>query len=448
MSEPGPQGGGQPLSSSVYRATSLFFAAGHSAGLGLVVWGYTRSAEPAWGRVLITWGAAIAVIFGAGLFLRLERRLSLLSSLVAIGFAVFAFNAYLVIRGPAYLHLIAQADALRARVPGYDPRTVFQVAEERTKAGQPTVPFLTGHMARLAVGPDPKILPLAGAASSTTALCREPGPYVLYAADEYGFRNSPGLHHRADVLLMGDSFAHGECVFPGQEVSGILRSRGHQVVSLGMSGTGPLIQLAILKEYGLRLKPKTVVWFFFEENDFLDLREELGVPLLVRYWTEEGFTQRLTERRDEVEAFWAAYLKEKQGTGGGGAQRGVDLGAVASLRAVRQVFGLSRDAYWPWRAPYVGIMKQAKALIEAEGGQLHLVYLPGWARYGTRPAVDKAEVLDAMGEIGAPVVDFDEVLQGAGDPLDFFPFRMVGHYDEKGHALLADTVESRILRAP
>ena len=41
-------------------------------------------------------------------------------------------------------------------------------------------------------------------------------------------------------------------------------------VYLGHSGYGPQQELVVLKRYGLRLHPRTVIWTLFEGNDFSD----------------------------------------------------------------------------------------------------------------------------------------------------------------------------------
>ncbi len=75
--------------------------------------------------------------------------------------------------------------------------------------------------------------------------------------------------------LIGDSFTQGSCVLPGEDFASQIRILTKQsAISLGMSGNGPLIELASLKEYGLQKKPQIVLWFYFERNDLEDLRNE------------------------------------------------------------------------------------------------------------------------------------------------------------------------------
>ncbi len=88
--------------------------------------------------------------------------------------------------------------------------------------------------------------------------------------DENGFRNPPGLA-QADLVLLGDSFLEAGLVPLGEVVSSRLSAAlGASAANLGHSGYGPQQELLVLRRYGLPLKPKTVVWLFFEGNDLID----------------------------------------------------------------------------------------------------------------------------------------------------------------------------------
>lgn len=89
--------------------------------------------------------------------------------------------------------------------------------------------------------------------------------------DENGFRNPPG-RTRADVVLIGDSFLEAGLVPREQTIAALLENDLGLIVSnLGCSGYGPQQEKIVLERYGLPLKPKAVVWFFFEGNDLLDV---------------------------------------------------------------------------------------------------------------------------------------------------------------------------------
>jgi hypothetical protein len=66
--------------------------------------------------------------------------------------------------------------------------------------------------------------------------------------------------------------------------------------------------LATLKEYAESLRPKVVLWFYFEGNDLKDLSNERRSPLLSRYLEPNEFSQRLSSRQDEIDRALGGYL--------------------------------------------------------------------------------------------------------------------------------------------
>ncbi len=95
-----------------------------------------------------------------------------------------------------------------------------------------------------------EVLPLAGISRKQVVSCNETGEYPVYASDEHGFRNPPGLWAQAPITLalIGDSFTLGECVPSEASIGGRLRRQFPHTVNLGMGGHGPLLQLATLRE--------------------------------------------------------------------------------------------------------------------------------------------------------------------------------------------------------
>jgi lysophospholipase L1-like esterase len=89
--------------------------------------------------------------------------------------------------------------------------------------------------------------------------------------DRHGFRNTGDLHE-ADIVMLGDSYIEGYMMPDALMVTTRLSQlQGKTVANLGHSGYGPQQELVVLKRYGFNLHPKTVIWAFFEGNDFHDL---------------------------------------------------------------------------------------------------------------------------------------------------------------------------------
>ena len=74
-----------------------------------------------------------------------------------------------------------------------------------------------------------------------------------------------------EIVMLGDSFTRGACVSDGEDLGSLIRSHYPKSLVLAMANGGALFNIAYLKEYVRHLKPRNVLWFFYEGNDMLGL---------------------------------------------------------------------------------------------------------------------------------------------------------------------------------
>ena len=113
-----------------------------------------------------------------------------------------------------------------------------------------------------------KIFPLAGVSNVLTINCNENGKMSEYVSDRYGFNNEDKIwdYKKIDVLMLGDSFAHGACVDEDENLLYHLSNDPKKkIINLGYGANGPLIELASYIEYGIEKKPKNILWFYYEK---------------------------------------------------------------------------------------------------------------------------------------------------------------------------------------
>jgi len=129
------------------------------------------------------------------------------------------------------------------------------------------------------------IFPLSGISNSLTLLCNENGYFSEYMSDRYGFNNPDETWEKPiDLILIGDSFAHGACVNRPHHLASLLRNKTKKnVISVAYGDNGPLIELASLKEY-FQKPIKKVFWFYYEGNDLEGLVKEKKHPILIKYF--------------------------------------------------------------------------------------------------------------------------------------------------------------------
>src|SRR5262249_10567113 len=149
----------------------------------------------------------------------------------------------------------------------------------------------------------------AGVSGADTLLCNENGDWVRYRSDRRGFNNSDEVWQlpSLDIAALGDSFVHGYCISRDRNFVDLIHQHDAATLNLGMAGDGPLLMLATLEEYLPPLRPKTVLWFYYEGNDLTDLQTERRSPLLERY-LQDGFTQPDLARQRDIDRAILAEL--------------------------------------------------------------------------------------------------------------------------------------------
>ena len=347
--------------------------------------------------------------------------------------------------------------AARAAGVEFDARSVREVVQALRRDGEPAAPamfpavFLRESPLGLPFDQE-RILPLGGLPEIQTVYCNESGEYAIYMSDEHGFRNPKNLYHsgQIEILLVGDSFAHGACVATGQDLAGHLRTLGFRTLNLGMSDNGPLLELASLREYGTHIRPRHVFWFYYEGNDLGDLRRELGSDFLQKYLAPE-FSQDLPEKQSQVESALWKFLAAQESV----AQKKsdmistFDLPSWVRLPTLRSHLGLLSLSKRTEEAPLEElrtILAIARDQAASWGGTLHFVYLPEWTRFGAAfpPTRHRAEVLRIVEEVGLPFFDVQELFSAAEDPLHYFPFRRPNHYNRQGYQHIAIALSETI----
>jgi hypothetical protein len=338
----------------------------------------------------------------------------------------------------------ARAAALGNR---FDPRNRYEVVVALRDSGVDAYPaVLPRHYFE-----DETFLPLSGVSRRRTVLCNETGEFVIYDSDELGFNNPAGAwqQRRADIVLLGDSYIHGNCVPREHTIAGVLRTWWPRTINLGMAGTGPLLQYATLLEYAQHLRPRHVVWAFFEGNDFGDLNVEREHPVLQRY-LQDGFSQKLLQRQPSVDSA-ARVLANRElarfratGEAPGNRRPAKNL---LDLWEIRSRLRLVRQPKMPLDF-HTQLLQRARTHVQSWGGELYFLYLPSWTRALQRPGASRPmrdSVLTRVRALGIPVIDVYRAFQERGPQQLFAGTRKLpGHYSIAGNALAAGAIAAAL----
>ena len=298
---------------------------------------------------------------------------------------------------------------------------------------------------------DSDLLLLNGGVSKTTSVgANEGGQFAIYQSDRHGF-NNPDREwdsSKLEWLLIGDSFGHGITVQPGDDIAGQIRSiTKSTTINLGVGDLGPLAELAILKEYAEPLKPKNVIWLYFEGNDFKNLLREKEVPILMQY-LQDNFSQNLIGQQEEIDRIlkehYAKEAKQAEVT---------HKTRMARLYALRNMISFGTGSKKSPQIDYeislfTKILTKAKDRVEAWGGKLSFVYLPSFSRYIETVDHDlyskKSKVIELVKSLNIPVIDIHQKVFVDRPYLNFFPLRIAGHYNAKGYSEVAKAIVASI----
>ena len=417
-----------------------------------------------------------ALALAAALRLPAFAKWQLLFCLIAAGIGMIGAEVRMYVGGPAGNPAEAVA---KARDIAFDPRTPVEVVADFRAAGTPTQPpmFPSELRARgiaLEAGGGP-LQTLGGIANVNTVYCNEFGRYPSYRSDRYGFNNPDTVWRAAGngLVVVGDSFAHGACTDRRDSIVGMLRGSYPNAVNFGMGSNGPLTELATLREYGAGLRPRFVVWLFFEGNDLGNLLAERNTPVLPAYLRPD-FTQDLRQRQPEIdkiltarsaELFEEALAENRRRRAEERAAAGTawlrDLVSIVKLQRLRRALRLD-PSYFDAAADAVtederralapenlallrDVLVRAREDGAAWDGRILFVYLPAPDRYfGVKTTLPRlrqthAAVIDVARAAGLPVLDLTTVFAAADRPRDLF-FHAGSHYNEPGNALVAERI--------
>lgn len=299
--------------------------------------------------------------------------------------------------------------------------------------------------------------PLSMPPAADTLLCsRADGQQLWYRTDRHGFGNDDSHWGRpVDVAVVGDSFVEGICLDQEDRLVPRLRAAGLAALNLGVRGSGPLVELARIREYAAKLRPRVVVWSYYEGNDVMwltsngfpsDLEREAAEPALTSYVEGKG-DQGLLSPAGFPEARWETVQSELSFDYGLGGflrlERTIAMAASAIAREGRHCMGQHCPAVYRRRMMpvFAAALARARAEVDAAGGRLVFLYLPEGRSVRGRLHPLRDDVLATARALGLPVVDLLPAFQAQGNGAGLFDGpNFSGHYSPAGMALVTEAL--------
>ena len=335
----------------------------------------------------------------------------------------------------------------------YDLRNARQVLKDESKKYPNTV--LSLIPADYLNDNQSDLFPIMGLSNRRTILCNEGGYIAIIDSDRYGFNNPDDEWDKDKIkyLLIGDSAAQGYCVNRPDDFASNLRkstNKNEGVLSLGFAGSGPLLELAILKEYLPQVKTTNIVWIYAEGNDLHDLVKEQKNDILKKYLTDDNFSQNMVYRKPEIQRMLEKKLSRLKVY-----RKKIERSKIVSfiiLTKTRKIFieKLIEDKVTDNTIEQLTqVLKSADNFAKKNNAKFYFVYLIDTYRYINKRNSDDLynykKVIKGVKDLKIPIIDTnEEIFANHTDPLSLFPFRQHNHLNELGSRLVAQSIDRNI----
>lgn len=292
---------------------------------------------------------------------------------------------------------------------------------------------------------NPNLKTFSGISNSKTIGCSENGYFSTYNSDDYGF-NNPKYNLEEDnfeYVLIGDSFVHGDCVNRPFDIASILRVLSNKnSLNLGIGGTGPLKQYAIIKEYLPQKFKKLLLFYYVNDNE--DLIRELKNDFLIKYLNDENFTQDLKNKQYNIDILNHKEINLKFANKN--SSKKINLKNTIKLFKTRNLLfnkANVRQVKASMPEEYFAILKKIKKIVELNNASFYLVILPSYSQIKQGKIInqnfEKFKKKLISEEIN--VIDVQKLIFDVNEnPLKFFPFEKPGHYNKEAYSQIGKLI--------
>jgi len=312
-----------------------------------------------------------------------------------------------------------------------------------------------------------KIIPFRGPINKKSISCAEDLKYRIYSNDKYGFKNSNKIYNKKiNSFLLGDSYAEGLCVVGNEDIAGNLIKKEINTINFGVTDTGPLVSLGILKEFGEYFKPQNVIYLYFEGNDLDDLNFEKNEDYLLNY-LENNFSINYLNRYEEIKDFLAKAKIEsenriskknysedinttKKNFFDNFKSHLIDIIELNSLKNIIRFSIIKRQIDTYDLNLFYSVIEKMNFETKKWNGNYYFVYVPSWSRYFTKFTNKdaslnlKKDILKELRSKDINIIDLTEFFDNSQNIKRFFPLGYIGHYNSNGYAKIAEIIEKHI----
>ena len=394
------------------------------------------------------------------IFLNINKKINILIIYLSLFISIFLIEIYLEIYKPYLPSQILTNERIKLanqKNINFDKRSKYEIIQNILESGKQSFLKYEPYMAVEYDGngleyKNKRIFPLTGISNIYTTLSNETGKYPIILTDDYGFNNNVKLKNNIDFALIGDSFTEGYSVQQNENISSFMRKNNINVYNFGVGGSGPLSQYAIFREYVQKIKPKKVIWLFYEGNDiYPDIFRESKSKFLMKYLSDNKFQQNLINRQKTINAALSIFLEKK--TNEYFLLNNHYL-RIIKLNNIRELVMSSRQKIFKNTLnidKFDGV-KELRILekillnvnkdITSWNGEFYFLYLPSYANLkDNKQNEHKAEIIKILSRLNIKYFDLElEIFNNHENRLSLFPFQLNGHYNKKAYKEIANLI--------
>ena len=303
-----------------------------------------------------------------------------------------------------------------------------------------------------------ELIPFRGPINKKTLSCAEDLNFKIINNDKFGFKNPNRIYDKKiEIALIGDSYAEGLCENENNDVAGHLRKKNFNTLNLGVTGSGPLLSLATLREYGSNFFPNKVIYLYFEGNDLIDLNWEKKTFLM--NYLDTSFKLDYIKSTKDIKEFLQIAHNEKISL-----MKDIYLNESNTKTTEKNLFGTIKDILELTNLKnifrsnffldqkkiemdlFYRILKEMKIETNRFGGEFLFVYIPSWSRYFTKYNKDKIlfdkknEILNFLKKERINYHDFENEISKSIDKKEYFPLGYMGHFNSFGYKRLSESI--------
>ncbi len=293
-------------------------------------------------------------------------------------------------------------------------------------------------------------------------LCYSDNKWLFFKSDRYGFNNKDTIWENYNTVMIGDSFGIGECVDNKYNFQSNLEKfeKIDGIINLSQTGIGPLLELAILREYGEFEKIKKLIWFYFEGNDLLELREELKNRYLTKYIYQEDYKQNLKNYQSEIDNFIFNFIQkiEKEKSSESNVQLGIkedpikkyiNFVKLSEFRSLIEIKDYNMETILNKNKNFENIILNINNKLKENDGKFYFVYLPTLRDFYSSKQKKKYEnsrknIEKFLFKNNIKMIDiYSQLYSKIDDPYKLFD-KKKGHYTIWGYKEISNLIKEQI----